>query len=160
MTQWTTGPTGVVRTGETSLADDELVVCDVLFHAPAVEDLLLKHDIRETFNLPFDGGLQVGAVAERLSKMEADGLLEVCDSNGGRTIGLTDLGGSLWEAERRPPWDAYCADEEGTLNGVATLESWPFTSAWPSWCSMRAKRPACGGAERHRRRCASTKEAN
>lgn len=67
VTTWRTGPTSVVRTGDTSLSDDELVLCDGLFGVRAVEDFLTGGEFAESFNLPFGHQLRPSDIAQHLS---------------------------------------------------------------------------------------------
>jgi hypothetical protein len=91
-----------------------LVLCDAIFDA--VTSLgLMSPDFGEAFNLVYDHRLDEQALTAALQDMKQRGLVTFsghCEGLGG-FVGLTALGGSLWERERHPVWDAYCTYSEG-----------------------------------------------
>lgn len=110
LTEWTIGPRGVPRTGETSLTDDELVLCDALFNWPASKELLLESDFNSMFNLPY-GGFDV-LPADLLESMQRRHLVEGGPLSNAEApvelVRLTRDGSEMWEKERRPAWAAFC----------------------------------------------------
>src|SRR4051794_13921790 len=103
MKRWFEGTNAMPRTGESSLTDDELLVCDFVFCLKTSVGLLYTANLAETFNLEY---------TRAFSKLEMDrllsGLIEksvvVQEQRSDRSlppfIALTPTGGELWERER------------------------------------------------------------
>lgn len=113
--------TGVPRTGLTALTDDELVVCDAIWSRWTAEGFLLDPNQDEALVLPYRHGVAPERMPSFLNGLREQGIVEVKDSKGTRFLALTGLGGSLWEQERQPVWDAYCSDGSRLVDGVASL---------------------------------------
>jgi len=118
---WKITGAGVPRTGLTSLTDDELVVCDALFSRWTAEGFLLAPNQDEALHLPYRHGVPPQRMPTFLSELREQGIVAAKESKGMRFLALTSLGGSLWEQERQPVWDAYSTDRARLVDGVASL---------------------------------------
>ena len=118
---WRVSSTGVPRTGLTPLTDDELVVCDAVCSRWTAEGCLLDPNQAEALGLPYRHGVAPERMSTFLDGLTARGIAAVDDSNGMRFVTLTGFGGSLWEQERQPVWDAYCTDRSRLVDGLPSL---------------------------------------
>src|SRR5205814_6600893 len=113
MDGWFEGNHGIPRTGQSSLTDDELLICDFIFRSWTSLSLLYADDLHEAFNLEYSHSfnrLEMDAIMKAL----IDGGIIASEKRRGGPfapfVSLTDKGGALWEKERMPVWDAYCAE--------------------------------------------------
>jgi hypothetical protein len=120
--EWQVIGTGVPRTGLTPLTDDELVVCDAIWSRWTAEGFLLDPNQDEALVLPYRHGIAPEQMPRVLGGMRERKCVEVEESNGMRFLALTSFGGSLWEQERQPVWEAYCTDRTRLIDGVASLQ--------------------------------------
>jgi hypothetical protein len=70
-------------------------------------------------------GLELPDLEKMLGELVDLSLLETFDGRGrrdGRSYGMTEEGGRLWELEREPPWSRFCHDER--WEGDNPLEAW------------------------------------
>ena len=96
------------RTGITQLTDDELLLFDFMFDNRLEQRHLERDDYSFHMNVRYSHNLDSEQLREGLMRLAAQGLV-VAKTDGGITRWtLTPLGGSQWELERQPRWDAFC----------------------------------------------------
>ncbi len=113
----------LMRTSETYLSDDELIIFDVLFDSEIpINALKAGEDFSLRFNYP-SHDLNVDELIDTIDKLVSIGLIRLNLSVTPKNkqiitfVGLTEKGGNLWEQERSPIWGKYvidsCSDERG-----------------------------------------------
>ncbi|MCA9688501.1 MAG: hypothetical protein R3A51_05660 [Nannocystaceae bacterium] len=120
-----------LRTGETSLEDEELLLLDALFDQDCPPAALRRAGFSERFNLPAAHDLDDVALARTLMALARRGLVRLRD--GDARVGLTPAGAALWDRERLPTWERYCADASYERDG-----GWELSVRSPSEPVARA----------------------
>jgi hypothetical protein len=118
---WRVTSTGVPRTGLTPLTDDELVVCDAIWSRWTAEGFLLDPNQDAALVLPYRHGVAPEQMPRFLDGLREREIVAAEESNGMRFLTLISFGGSLWEQERQPVWEAYCTDLTRLVDSVASL---------------------------------------
>jgi hypothetical protein len=120
-----------VRTGSTSLTDDQLFICDVLVTSNQPINALGREAYIGVHNLPYSHSLDTVELERMIDVLLGLGLLyaqtEPFSLDPSIEYGLTEAGGRLWEFERQPRWDCYCQDW-----------SWRGTRKGESWLAVRS----------------------
>jgi hypothetical protein len=101
----------LLRTGKTTLTDNELILFDALWDADCAWWMLRQREF-EDFMLTYTHNMSDAELVKTLGALQQRGLLReylyVYAENGDkRYFGLTPESGALWEAEREPIWDKY-----------------------------------------------------
>lgn len=101
----------MIRTGKTSLTNNELILFDALWDADCAWWMLHQSDFND-FMLPESHNLSDDELAQLLNELVLRGLLReylyvYAENPDKRYFGLTPKGGALWEAERNPIWSKY-----------------------------------------------------
>jgi hypothetical protein len=95
------------RSGITQLTDDELLLFDFMFDT-LLERRFLERDVYSFhMNVPYSHKLDSEQLRETLLRLAAQGLVAATTQGNVLRWSLTHLGGSQWELERKPCWDAY-----------------------------------------------------
>lgn len=118
---------GPRRTGSSALADTELIIIDPLFDCYVPLRALFAENYAEAFNTPYTHTWSRREVDTCLGRLVQDGLLVTRESAANPVFGLTRTGGALWEAERSPDWNLYCAVSEDWDDTLVTLSVYAFS---------------------------------
>ena len=116
------------RTKETNLSEEELLILDVLFDATDTFESLARENYASWHNLPYSHTLETSVLGDLINRLVEHGIIKSHPSGVEDRIfyGLTKLGGELWEVERVPNWERYCADystEDETGYWMLSVES-------------------------------------
>lgn len=147
------------RTGESAVSDDELMILDALFDMWMPLGCLTRDRYREICGYDYCHSLPDSELLGVVARLVACGLVQVargCDDQGrpirtGRDepidwnadrLCLTPKGGGVWEAERDPDWERFCADREGgdvppvrTIVSVSRESAYGYL-AWLNQCEI------------------------
>lgn len=136
------------RTGKTWLADDDLILLDVLFDAGAPMRLLRRDIYPAQWNLGYTHQFSDHELRRRVGWLCERGVLEADFYNSETFVGMTEAGGRLWSAERCPVWERYCTEQyryprQGrTLMSVVAVSPQirdDFLRIWPIYPARRKK---------------------
>lgn len=134
------------RTGKTWLADDQLVLLDVLFDARVLCRLLRRESFLERWNLGYTHNFDDSGLERNLRWLRERGVLDIVRDGSRTWVQITPHGGSLWSLERCPDWDRYCIDRyTTTLRGrirmsvvaVSSRVRDDFLALWPQYPARR-----------------------
>jgi hypothetical protein len=101
------------RTSNTSLTDNQLVLCDALFDGGGYVYVLWDEEAAERQSVVETHTMDEATVEVTLTEMERAGWVQryyaPYDATGYRQhVRLTPAGGDLWAKERLPDWNRYC----------------------------------------------------
>jgi len=102
-------------TGITQLTDDELLLFDFMFDKRLEQRHLERDDYSFHMNVRYCHSLDSEQLREALIRLATQGLVVATTDGSVTRWSLTPLGGSQWELERKPRWDAYCGELEKPL---------------------------------------------
>jgi hypothetical protein len=134
------------RTYRTGLADEQLILLDVLFDVGASFELLREEGFQEQWNLVYSHGLDDRSLRSHLRWLSEHGALEIGSHSGRPLYRMTPAGGELWSQERCPVWERYCLDRYKTTSKGRTLMSVmavsphvrdSFLALWPLYPARR-----------------------
>ena len=115
------------RTKETVLSEEELLILDVLFDARDTFEALTKENYASWHNLPYSHNLETDVLRDLMNKLVENNIIShhTSDFDSKVFYGLTEAGGKLWEVERVPNWEKYCADHSADETGqwILSVES-------------------------------------
>jgi hypothetical protein len=122
------------RTRKTNLIEEELLILDVLFDASDTFEALVRENYASSHNLPYTHSLDAGSLRALIDKLMRNGIVQSHTSGPSNRLfyGLTEAGGKLWEVERAPDWERYCADSstlDETGKWILSVESPSITTA-------------------------------
>jgi predicted transcriptional regulator len=123
------------RTKETGLSEEELLILDILFDARDTFEALTRENYASWHNLPYSHNLETNVLRDMISRLVESGIISPHTSDFDSKVfyGLTEAGGKLWEAERVPNWERYCADHSTDETG-----QWMLTVESPSIATAQA----------------------
>ncbi len=117
------------RTGDTCLTDDELLLFDFMFDGSVTFRALRIEDYAIHMNTRYSHRLDDRELASALQSLcdrslvvrttEPIWSIEHREFVQGHRYTLSEQGGKLWEAERRPLWDRYVTDAQSSDEGRA-----------------------------------------
>lgn len=102
------------RTNETKLADNELLLLDVMFNLAVVPPMLRQCNFQHQFKLP-PHSIDDASLKLTLSRFTDDGIIQAIDDwffRGHQYISLTQHGAELWSSERCPVWEQHCSTRQ------------------------------------------------
>lgn len=99
-----------VRTGNTELSDDELLLFDFLWWIHVPRHFLYSDVYSIHMNVAYTHSMSNNEMDHTIqSLLERKLIVNRIESPDSFT--LTPLGGSLWESERQPNWETYISDQ-------------------------------------------------
>ncbi len=102
------------RSGQTNLSEDELLILDILSKYEVSFRMLGQNGVNPCFGFK-PHTMDKSTLAETIRKWLGKGIIRIseysCES---QIFELTNLGGELWEAERKPVWERYCSEHYGS----------------------------------------------
>ncbi len=124
----------IIRTNQTELSDDELIIFDLLFDSYQSVNSLKKGDnVTIGLNYPISHQIETTELISVVETFVDMGLMKfklgfIPEQNQiYPRVGLTEKGGNLWEKERLPDWEKYVADSSSDENGF-----WELSISSPS----------------------------